>query len=706
MRLTEYSYTNRFLTRDGKPWFPIMGEMHYSRYPNRFWKDELEKMKAGGVDIVSSYVIWIHHEEIEGDYNFKGDNNLKKFVELCKDCGILFWLRIGPWSHAEVRNGGFPDWLLKKNFKPRTNDKNYFKEVKNFYTAIYNEIKELFYKDGGPIIGIQIENEYGHCGGLQGEEGELHMKLLTEMAKKIGFDTPYYTATGWGGACTGGLLPVMGGYCDAPWAQCYGELEPNVNYLMTYERNDHGIGSDKRPGESLTFDTADFPYLTAELGGGLQVTHHRRPVATAKDIGAMSMVKLASGCNLLGYYMYHGGTNPMGRLSTLQESRETDILNDLPILSYDFNAPIREYGQISDTFKELKLLTMFIHDFGSEICEMDAIITNQRDNPYSTETRRSTRIKENFYYNFESNYQRRRKMLNYGVGFSVCHTFMSHLGDKDVKTPENEQISFEYALKDGDYFFHPYNFPVKNGIITTIATPLCRLNDKYVFYTDFKPQYYFGGEAGMEQVVTLTRQEALDAWRVKFNDTDYLFISKNPVYETSQGIALLSTTAVEEEELCVKKGFMVIPKPNFGFKGYTRFDDYINGTGDEFALFEEETEINSPKTDYIQISETAWKIKLDCLLENDYDELYLIIDYDGCDAKMYDDKKLIADNYFTGQDWYIGLKRFNYPDELTLVIEPLEDNARVYFETRPKNKCTLNNIRFEIQLNLLIKVKT
>lgn len=111
---SEIGYTSRYLTVNGKPWFPVMGEMHYSRYPEQFWEKELYKMKAGGIGIVSMYVIWIHHEESEGTYDFTGQRNLRKFLELIQGCGMQAILRIGPWVHAEVRNGGFPDWLLEK----------------------------------------------------------------------------------------------------------------------------------------------------------------------------------------------------------------------------------------------------------------------------------------------------------------------------------------------------------------------------------------------------------------------------------------------------------------------------------------------------------------------------------------------------------------------------------------------------------------
>ena len=179
-----YTFDSKSLLKDGKRWFPIMGEIHYSRYPKEFWKESLEKMKAGGVDIVSSYVIWIHHEEIQGKYDFTGNRDLHAFVQTCKDCKMKLMLRIGPWCHGEVRNGGFPDWLLQQDFEVRTNDKKYFAQVKKWYKKIFKEVKDFLYSEKNPenpIIGVQIENEYGHCGGLYDESGDVHMQTLQKM---------------------------------------------------------------------------------------------------------------------------------------------------------------------------------------------------------------------------------------------------------------------------------------------------------------------------------------------------------------------------------------------------------------------------------------------------------------------------------------------------------------------------------------------
>ena len=527
-----FTYNEKYLIKNGEPWFPIMGEMHYSRYPSQYWEESIEKMKAGGVDVISTYVLWIHHEEIEGIYDFTGNRNLRAFVETCKKCNIYMMLRIGPWCHAEVRNGGFPDWLLKKEFEVRTNDEAYFKVIHQFYSKIYEEVEGLLLKDGGPIIGVQIENEYGHCGGLTGEAGEMHMKRLTQMAKEIGFDVPLYTATGWGGAMTGGLIPVMGGYCEAPWDQRLTEIEPSGNYIFTHERNDHNIGSDYGFGEGITFDMSKFPYLTAELGGGLQVTHHRRPIARSKDIGAMSMVKLGSGVNLLGYYMYHGGINPKGKLSFLQESKVSGSINDLPELNYDFRAPIRAYGQVSETYKEIKLLAMFVKDFGSSLCEMPARIP--KNNPLYpsnlTDLRTSIRANGKSGYVFINNYQRRYPMKAH---------------ENVVLEVELEQETITYPpihIKNEDYFFYPFNMEIGGALLkTAVATPLCRLDNEvktYVFYGNHEPCYEVEGNMEKGELLTLTREEAKNAWKVKL-DQEYLFVSEQVVLQKGKNIELI-----------------------------------------------------------------------------------------------------------------------------------------------------------------------
>src|SRR5690606_13544704 len=129
--------------------------------------------------------------EEEGKFNWSGNCNLRRFVELCGQHGMYFLARIGPWCHGECRNGGFPDWLLSKGCKLRTDDPTYLHYVRILYREIAKQLEGLYYKDGGPIIGIQLENELQH--------GSQHLLTLKRIAQEEGMLAPLYTVTGWGG---------------------------------------------------------------------------------------------------------------------------------------------------------------------------------------------------------------------------------------------------------------------------------------------------------------------------------------------------------------------------------------------------------------------------------------------------------------------------------------------------------------------------
>ena len=99
----------------GKHVLPVMGEIHYARVPAKDWRREIQKMKAGGITIVATYVFWIHHEPEEGHWNWAGNMNLREFLEVCKSEQMPVVLRIGPFCHGEVYQGGFPDWVVERH---------------------------------------------------------------------------------------------------------------------------------------------------------------------------------------------------------------------------------------------------------------------------------------------------------------------------------------------------------------------------------------------------------------------------------------------------------------------------------------------------------------------------------------------------------------------------------------------------------------
>ncbi|HEY1646733.1 MAG TPA: beta-galactosidase [Terracidiphilus sp.] len=362
---------SRYLTRDGKPWLPIMGEFHFSRYPRAQWEDEILKMKAAGVNVVATYVIWIHHEEIEGQFDWTGQRDLRAFVELCARHGMYVEPRIGPWDHAEARNGGLPDWVVKQGHT-RENDPVYLESVRSWYGQVGEQLKGLLWKDGGPIIGIQLENEYSKRGP---GAGEAHILELKKIAIESGLDVPFYFVTGWDNAVVprGAVIPVYGGgYPDAPWDGSTRKLPPPEVYAFRFHTRANAnanAGGEVEQGPPVA--AADsVPYLTAEIGGGIEDTYHRRPVIRPDDIAAMFPVMLGSGVNLYGTYMFQGGENPDGKLTTLQESQETGYPNDLPIKSYDFQAPLGEFGQERASFRKLKVFEYFVNDFGADLAPM------------------------------------------------------------------------------------------------------------------------------------------------------------------------------------------------------------------------------------------------------------------------------------------------------------------------------------------------
>jgi hypothetical protein len=396
-----FGLNSRYLTLDGKPWLPVMGEFHFSRFPESQWKEEILKMKAAGVNIVAAYIVWIHHEEIEGQFDWQGQRNLRAFAQLCAKHHMYLLARIGPWAHGEVRNGGFPDWLLKKG-PTRVNDPGYLSDVRIWYGQVGRQLHGLLWKDGGPVIGIQLENEYSQRGPGAGEE---HILELKKIAIESGLDVPLYLVTGWDNAAVpgGAVIPVFGGYPDAPWDGSLGKLPPAEVYAF---RINNRAGADLNA--SSAAKSAGRPFLTAEIGGGNEVTYHRRPVIQPDDIGAMFPTMLGSGVNLYGTYMFQGGENPDGKLTTLQESQVTGYPNDVPIKSYDFQAPLGEFGEERASFRKVKVFQYFLNDFGADLAPMMVHVPDKLPNSpgdFST-ARASVRSRDDAGFIFFNNYVR------------------------------------------------------------------------------------------------------------------------------------------------------------------------------------------------------------------------------------------------------------------------------------------------------------
>jgi hypothetical protein len=454
-------FTNLYIERGGKPYIPIMGEFHYARFSCEGWIDELRKIKAGGINTVSTYLFWILHEPKEGKFDWAGRNNLRCFLECCREAGLEVVLRVGPFAHGEMRNGGLPDWLYGKPFSARSNDEGYLECVRRLYKEIGIQAKGMFYRDGGPIIGLQLENEFmaasspWEVAGVReapldwiprGSDGAEHMMRLKTLAIENGLNAPIFSCTAWGSPVPENeFLPMYGAYGFEPWSinEETRKQPPTYSYLFQNEQGKlRGQEKAKVLGEKESI-----PFACCEMGGGMQCFYRARFVVPAESVQGIALTKLGSGAAVLGYYMYHGGSNPSGDSVFYNEY-------DVPKISYDFQAPIREYGQIAQSYRILRPIHMFLKEYGAQLGPMSAILPAGAEtiSPDNTQNIRcSVRVAGSSGFVFLNNYQDHanmpaRKDLRIRVALDSGEVCIPQAGGFGIASGEGAILPFNLVL--------------------------------------------------------------------------------------------------------------------------------------------------------------------------------------------------------------------------------------------------------------------
>jgi beta-galactosidase len=729
------SVNSRYFMRDGQPFFPVMGEFHYSRYPAAEWENEILKMKAGGVNIVSCYSIWYHHEETKGGFDFAGNKDLRQFVQLCAKHGLYVWVRIGPWDHAEVRNGGIPDWVLQDSARVRTNDAAYLADVTPYFNQIGQQLKGLLWKDGGPVIGVQLENEFKGSAD--------HIAQLKQLALAAGIEAPFYDVTGWDRATfpAAGYLPVFGGYTEQFWAASQKELPPNVNFFFDTHRAEDNVSAtlgQKYPGYDEKFD--GFPFLTAEMGGGMAIAYHRRPIMYADDTTAAALVKVGSGITLLGYYMYHGGTNPDGQTSLQETQSQPDGkgYNDMEQKSYDFQAPLGEFGQFHPSFGTTKALHLFLNDFGAQLAPMPAYFADLQPATTSdyTTARVTARADGKSAFIFINNYER-----NYGLSEHKDFQVSLKLPGGTVTVPHTPT-----TIPYGEYTIWPVNLDL-GGFITlqsASAEPLCKISepDTYVFFAwpGTNPQFAFQGDVAVQspsgqvshdangtyldglqpgtsvitlrsatapsaktiQLIVLTREQALNLYQANIAGRDRLFLSSAGLFFDNNQIHLASRNPAD-----FKIGIFpaLSPRASGNVAGFSAagtdgvFQEFTAAVPEVKAAVEltqakpagpsQPAKMGSKKNlaepadaDFDRAADWTLKVPAD-LLTHAHARPVLQINYEGDVARLYAGSRFADDNFYKGTTWEVGLWRFT-PDELAkgldLKILPLRQDTKIFLE--------------------------
>jgi len=690
-----------YIERNGKPIIPVIGEFHYCRYPNAYWDEELKKMKAGGISVVATYVFWNLHEFKEGEFYWENYLNLRHFVELCKNNQLDVIVRIGPFTHGEMRNGGLPDWLYGRPIEVRSNDPAYLFYTQRLYQQIGKQLTGLMFNDGGPVIGIQLENEYQHSAApwaftytdapkertvarrdnkitldgvgvnIQGNEfadlGRDHIKNLKELAKRAGLIVPIYTATGWGYATIveNGSVPVMAGYAFPFWVD---KATPSPFYLF---KNIHST-PDYSP---VSYKTEDYPSLAAELGTGMCVTYSRRPRVPGESFLPLMVRTIGSGSNGLGYYMYHGGTTPSVGNFFLSEGA------GLNLKSYDYQAPIREFGNPGTGFFGLKIINSFLKNYGDVLAPMVPVIpeTNATITPSDTSTLRySVRSDGKKGFIFMHNYQDHLKTavlkdLKVEVKTANGTVVIPEKGTFTLKSEASAIFPIQVAFGDVTFRYatvQPLSFFTNNGMNYHVFISLEGIAPEVVIEGKAKVRV-IGATVSTRNGNTVITGTTCNNFEFAINKTRYLVIpfdkaknsyivgkSGNQNLVISEGLVLENNVSLElisygKESSTIE----VYPKSNKISSAEAKVL-LTKGTDKLFSTWSVSVDKITPDIKLTQTDDRHFLLNAKNLDVSKISDVFLKFDYRGDRGICMMNGELLTDNLYTSEPWTIGLKRY------------------------------------------------
>lgn len=683
--------------RNGRPWIPVSGEFHFSRYPCEEWRDELLKMKAGGLDVVATYAFWNHHEEKQGEFDWSGQRCLRDFMVLCQEIGFKVIVRMGPWSHGEVRNGGFPDWVQRSGFRLRSQDPAYLKLVEPYWTQLAAQMRGLLWKDGGPIIGIQLDNE---CQDLA------YLLTLKTMAQRLGVDVPFYTMTGWQAVLPReGLIPLQGGYADGFWTHDSQEFLDAFMFRSIQMVAKANLGANleaSKPDDSGSISR--FPYLCCELGGGMVSGYDRRIHVTPDDVAAVALVTLGNGNNMPGYYIFQGAVNPDGKYSTLNENKTCGV-NDLPIKDYDFGAPLGACGQVREQYHLLRQQHLFLRQFGEGLAVMQPFLpVNRPATLDDVDTLRwGVRSDGKRGVLFFNNHRRFGSMpAKGGAQFSLKMKQETLLAPSEPVT-----------IPSDAYGMWPINLDC-DGITVKYATaqPICRIEaegQSWFFFAaieGLQPDFSLSDATGTTRVqniipatsvaftrrasngwevnfVVLTAEQGRQLWKLPMAGRDRVVLTPNAILPDSDSRIRIESVGTQSPMLAV---FPPIASVAFDGRQVVAAQDGVFQRLSVPAVARPTAVLTSTALKPAEVSdnkslnamdEESWKSAAVWRLEMPTDacdrKLLVRIHYVGDVARVYAGGRLIADNFYNGEPFDLACWRIpnSECDDVELHIMPL-----------------------------------
>lgn len=698
----EISFTNYYMLKNGKPFFGVSGEFHFSRMMDTRWEDELIKMKMCGINIIATYVFWIHHEEEEGVFDFSGCRNLRRFMELCHKHGLYVILRVGPFDHGEVRNGGLPDWLYGKPFEVRKINDGFLHNTRRLYSRIAEEVSGMFFKDDGPIIGVQIDNEYMHSSApweittgvsnewiFGGDEGDAYMLRLKALAAECGLLPAFYTCTGWGGAAApDSMMPLWGGYAFRPWLfySYTGEHPATDEYVyQDFHNNSVVCTNDFKPG----YKPEEKPYACCEMGGGMTCCYYYRFQFPFKSVDAMANIKIASGCNFLGYYMFHGGSNPVGKRGTFLNEGQ------VPKISYDYQAALGEFGQVRESYGRLKCIHYLTGAFAGQLCSLQTVLPDGASDidPKDMRTLRyAVRTDGKRGFLFVNNYQ--------------DHQHMPDRRDEQITLQlQGEELKFQFDIAGDENAILPFHFDMDGiDLIQAVAQPVTRIapggNVTYVFFAPEGMQAKF-----LFEEYTSINGEPVCCHECKAGpETESFTVEKGDVRFTvlvvsrrmAEQLFLISGDRIifTEGALLEDENGLRLETSEASNKVITYPADALDNSKNAVKQAEEN---NPPLGNYLletkavniglkvnEVADNRYTIAFPGQFMKGMKDAILQIDYSGDIGHAFIDGRMIHDNFANGAVWEIGLKDFekNLADhDMTIHITPLKEGVNVNVES-------------------------
>lgn len=306
---------------NGKPFVVKAAELHYPRIPREYWEQRIQMCKALGMNTVCLYVFWNAHEPKPGQFDFTGQNDLREFVRLCQANDMKVILRPGPYVCAEWEMGGLPWWLLqKKDIRLRENDPYFLERVDKFQKQVAQQVGDLTVENGGPIMMVQVENEYGSYG----IDKEYIANIRDMLRRNFGEEVTLFQ-------CDWSSNFLNNGLDDLVWTMNFG-TGANIDQQFAKLK-------EVRP---------DSPLMCSEFWSGWfdkwGANHETRPAA---DMIAGIDEMLSKGISF-SLYMTHGGTNWGHWAGANSPGFAPDVT------SYDYDAPISESGQTTPKYWELR----------------------------------------------------------------------------------------------------------------------------------------------------------------------------------------------------------------------------------------------------------------------------------------------------------------------------------------------------------------